>query len=1628
MTNLIKFREQLAEDENSVATLGLPSYLTAADSHSIANNNQTFLEGAAETATNIPKFIGVSMLSGANQFYNILPSIGNVLGGDFELSSTAEVISDFDDDLGKYYEDHQQSADTVGFILSSLVPGMAGVRILNAGQKTLRTAVESGRFGKNMSSALGLLAPIRERHLSKAIKEITNSNSLSLLTNRNTMRAMASGFGQATLEAAAFEMAVVATLHESPVLEEQDVSDIITNIAVGGLVLGTIGGVVDITKASFAVKNAVKDADRQAAPWTHINVLPQSASPSNKILYDLEQFHNIPKVPLVFDGERLTYIQSAAKEKGRRLTVQVRNELGNLTKGDQDVADQMFAFTLGQRFEAQLGNYLGATNISRLKDLTKSESMIKKIDAKIKAGTASFDEVDEINKLDIRSAYMTSWGERMGNVVDDVPQHLALADNLKKGQSITVKGNVIKAGKEQWKFKPPTAKSESWDNAAAGLKESQARHIWALESKPFNKTGLKEIVIGDKDLPLLEKAYREFSDIKGKLKIRNDEGKLVQFSSPDELLDLIRARKEGIAVDLLQRQAAKSKSTLSQEDIASMLNVRSSYLSGEVSDDISRDLFALTSYAEDYTTLLVEKGLRKESDELFRVYTKPRTVKMTYDTSVVKDIDGNVLEGMEVITEQARLQQQATDVVTNAYFGDDVGRFIELSTADVLDANRTGAGAKLLTAASSNYGSLAAKTEWLGKVTSEIIQKKQGVLRDKMEPLLYKLATSQDATIEWSTLNARLRAIPDHYVINNEGTALVPAAIKRYEEALAVGKEVSPPVLKAADAPLEIPIKNKEVLDLAKAHIENNGTRLRHTGELRAAQGIQSNRDPDVFYPMPINPKDYPNFGIVVDNSITGTGHKSMLYAHTEKELEMMKAKLADQPNLMVLTGKDAEEYYKSIGQFDNTKTLSDNYIDAALHRKGISAPYFVPTDGKKVTTDFLEWHLTQETSVVREMVSAKYERQFEELRRRGDQFTKLATSTFSSAALVKRAENVVKNPYMDYIKTSLGLRNYQDYPFWVSMNRMVDKKVSEMYDRVTRVVEGARTSDELSEVNSLLRQYGYKGAAYDMEMDFLANHTAPRGALLNFVQKANAILATTVLRLDFLNAANNYIAANILFGAESKAIIRAIESSDTNAVGELAKLGKIKLPGTDDFILSPTKLLERAYRKFGTDTADMKFFKEQGYVTNISDQYRWTLDNLTLNGHETVRDLNSKITKVHDALRNAADKGERWTGNRLAEEFNRFAAASTMKDITDIAVKHGLMDEKTALSYINTFVNRTQGNYLAAQRPMLFQGALGQSIGLFQTYQFNLMQQLLRHVGEGAKKDAATLLGLQGTIYGLNGLPAFNAINTHIVGNASGNTEHRDFYTTVYGAAGKDAGDWLMYGFASNMLLHPDLKTNLYVRGDINPRHVTVVPTNPADVPIVQAYSKFFGNLKTTAQKLGNGGDVWTTLLQGIEHNGISRPLAGIAQTLEGLTNPEMQSFSTSKRGNIIASNDLYSLANISRMVGGKPLGEAVAVDASFRFKAYALKDSRRRSNLGKAIKTTMIGGKMPTQDQVDDFLDSYVGIGGKQTEFNKWMMQLYKEANTSQANELARKLESPHAQSMQTIMGGYELNDFSN
>jgi hypothetical protein len=806
------------------------------------------------------------------------------------------------------------------------------------------------------------------------------------------------------------------------------------------------------------------------------------------------------------------------------------------------------------------------------------------------------------------------------------------------------------------------------------------------------------------------------------------------------------------------------------------------------------------------------------------------------------------------------------------------------------------------------------------------------------------------------------------------------------------------------------PIRHQETTNAIETHISIAGQRTNSFREIRAAQGHTDFKSPDVFRPIRPDLKQYPHFAFVTDPQVTGTGHMTMIHAASEKELAALMDRVPS--NYKVVTKTDTEEFYKARHEYEFQRTLHENYINTDLANNGVFSNFFPKSDPGKIINDILQQHMRESNTLISETVRLRYESQFGWLEDLGKQYSKTATSKFASRA--ELIEQTSDNPYFNYLKTALDISKASENPLVYGFNKMLDSAVSKAVGAIKDTFQDVKSPAELEKINSMLDEYGMKPAYYDASLHVLANHTAPRGELTKFVRSANSVLSLFTLGLDPLNSLNNAIGSNILRMTELKYITNAIRGGNTEVAGDLASLAQIKLPGVGDDILAPTKLVARAIQNFWSDDGVLLAkYKGLGFIKDRAEQLKLLVDDFTLQGTETVADLSSKLQKGFAKAKDLARTGEKYTGNTLAEEFNRFISANVMDQLTSVGVKNGLIDEATARAYTNTFVNRVEGNIIASQRPLIFQGPIGQAIGLFQSYQFNLLQQLFRYVAEGSSKDLGMLLGLQSTLYGLQSLPAFQFINTHIVGQLSGNTEHRDAYDAVYGTTGRTAGDFLLYGIPSNLL-----QTNIYSRGDINPRQITVLPTAMQEIPIVSGWGKFLGSIKDTIGKIANGGNVWETILQGVEHNGISRPLAGFAQTLQAF--PSGTAYSTSSKGSILYSNDLFSVASLSRLAGGRPLDEAIINDAMFRVKTYEATRRAGMESLAEAVKTSLIKDETNTPEQVNKFAEEYAKTGGKQAGFNKWMMGLYKNANVPQAQQLEGSLKNPFAYKMQLLMGG--------
>jgi len=1117
--------------------------------------------------------------------------------------------------------------------------------------------------------------------------------------------------------------------------------------------------------------------------------------------------------------------------------------------------------------------------------------------------------------------------------------------------------------------------------------EAEARHIWA--SRVLDPRKLDGATIHINDIPVLERAY-----VENKLDISVQAGfgpslEIIHPASREELWQIIKESKLEIARGLIANKNFKG----STEAAARVTNTKRAYLEGTVSKDEFSDLMAHQADASWYLQNLREKELPVSTAEgMIDPLFLPKVAKVVYNLSNdTLATDGNIINAITFFKQKQQLYQEQAKFVASKVLGNQFAENLpDISDKALLNANRNGAGAGLFSFENSNYGTLGSSMAWIGSITREAKAAFRKETSQLLEGPLVNLGQKPEAAIEFEGINQKVSRSGKQWILDEQGHLSS--------------------VEKAGVDSDQIFITHEETRAAVRAHIDGSGRRTDAYREIRSVQGLEDNKNPTYFRPIRPNLKDYPHFAFVNDPQVTGTGHMSMIHAASEKELAELIQKVPS--NYRVLTKTDTEDFFKARHEYEYNRSLHENYLDTDLANRGVFSNFFPKSSPDKIVNDVLQQHYRDSDILVQETIRLRYEPQFAMLEDLGKSFSRTETSKFaSSRELIEKTSN---NPYFNYIKTALDISKASENHLIYGFNKSLDEAFSKFTAGVSEIWNGVKTPADLDRVNAALDTYGVKPAYYDASLHLLANHTAPKEVLTKFVRSANSLLSLFTLGLDPLNAINNAVGSNILRFTELKHLTRAIESGDVNVAGELGNLAKIKTPGTGDEIFAPTKLVQRAISNFWKDDGSLvRRYKEDGIIKDRVEQLKLLVDDFTLKGTETVKELDSRISVGFQRAKSLSEAGEKISGNRLAEEFNRFISADVMRQITDIGVAKNLLSPSEAKAYINTFVNRVEGNTIAAQRPLIFQGPVGQAIGLFQSYQFNLLQQLFRYTAEGSKKDLGMLLGLQSTLYGAQSLPAFQFINTHIVGQLSGNKEQKDAYDSIYGAVGRTAGDWMLYGIPSNIL-----QANLYSRGDINPRQITVLPTTMQEIPVVAGWGKFLGSMKEMVGKIGGGGNVWESLLQGIEHNGVSRPLAGMAQVLQAAGGGQV--YSTSSKGSILYSNDLMAYASLVRLAGGRPLDEAIVNDAMFRVKTYEASQRLQMERLRETVRSTIIDNNEPGDQALAAFAQRYAELGGRQAGFNKWMMGLYKTTNIPQSQQLETNLKNPFNYKIQLLMGG--------
>lgn len=1735
--------EALAAIPPSAPSMNYHPAMLAADAHNIMASRKSITAG--DVGEFFTKGTQVALASGMNSLLNTGIDIANFFGSSIDRINTLTALQNYDNDLAKYYRDHQEGADLAGFVITSLVPGAIGMKGFNM----LKAVKNSGVMGLTFENTLGWAAGKQSQYVKAAAADIAaGEGSMFGIINRNKLLAITAGFGDQALQAAAFETAVAATMYSSPILDKMSWSDLSINIlkgaAIGGVIGGSINGLLlggDIAK-QVASKDAkdnlfrfvtaygnmsgatgdkitsmLKSLDELSATaipseaslkikakndqWLRVTTIATEAAAGdaelgNALVSALRKVHETQLIADSAGGleeafkhswsdllqlaksfrrigedqlihpEEIFYIgKGLGKQRGPEDIFSTTKPVRLGPNGETIVEEGATAYhVVGDPATVKIG-YYGApdpTNPTRKFYGSTKAAMDDGVDIFFNQNlTASINKNSKVISTIHSPTDRTSliWDVRTGSftqtavpTVGDMARGAGTISLARAPEGyfngLNINGRVFTEESIGSYRREINGKMTviPFDYLQATALEANARYVYfdlLAEEKNWRKLLFAQTP-NAYDLPHLEaistkyKSLTEASDkkfITDALVVGRVGTKQTDPIHPLMLDDYILARKQEIA----NRLVAKGDDL---REVAQKVNSRESWIEGNFQGTDG----AFVSSAE---------------------HRVPRSVIIQYDTAdpIIFSADGKhvleypgaawVAKGMAGLQERIQLAQEATRNVAASIFGDSYANLPEISSALVkAKANSLGAGSSFWGAANANYESFAQLTQTIGKETKLLVDKLTTNTFDALASVDYAIRNDKQAAAQLGIVTAMLRRSEEKYFFHPSGTPVL--VTKGLRDWLVAGKAEADYVVPAgyqleSKVGPRIPeqvkfvkhILDEKVAAYLGEHVARNDIRITSFNAAREAWGKASRYEPGAVYVPPIDTRKYPFIAFVreVEGKGGAMGDVGMLTASSEAHLAKLMAEI-DTSKYSVISKKSTDDYFKAKGDYDYALSFHENVVNSELKSKGLLGEFIPETKAEAILGDYVDWHTRMETKLARTGVELQYGQQIAELRVLGQQFTELAASKAQGIGASALAR--VANPFEDYVKSMMNIsrKDETQYKLWRDLNEFAEQSFTTAFNTATAAFEkAAKGTISFEAANAEAARFGL-GAPFATAASMItANLQAQRPILTKIVGKMNAALAAVTLRLDVINPIINVISTPILAGTEIASIRANI--TDPAIVGRLGELLTTKLGDGVNSFLSPTKLMAQAMSDLMGPRAASFYEKytKLGTIRGIAQQHHDMLDQAGAIG---LFAKDGKIDKLSQAADKMVELGSKLTGNNWAEDFTRAWASRVMDIITETAGLTG----KEANGYISTYVNRVQGNYIAAQRPILFQGALGQSISLFQTYQFNLLQQAFRHIANGDAKTVAIFAGLQSSLYGMQGLPAFNFLNTQLIGNAAGNLEHKDLYTGVRSVVGKDIGDFILHGLASNAFTIPVGIYNeltgskvqapnlaLYSRGDINPRHITVIPNplHPEELPAVSATIKVVANILNVGKNLANGGALGAVLTQGLEHNGVSRPLMGIAQLMQG--------YSTTSKGGLVASNtrnataegfgysnDLWLVSAAGRAAGAKPLQEALALDALYRLNAYKAKDQASIQYLGQAVKTTLVAGGTPSEAQVEDFVTRYTKAGGKAENFNRFMLNATKASNTSVVNAVTQHLQNPAARRMMEIMGDQPLPDFSN
>lgn len=822
-------------------------------------------------------------------------------------------------------------------------------------------------------------------------------------------------------------------------------------------------------------------------------------------------------------------------------------------------------------------------------------------------------------------------------------------------------------------------------------------------------------------------------------------------------------------------------------------------------------------------------------------------------------------------------------------------------------------------------------------------------------------------------------------------------------EAALSGRNITSKQIEAINRALEKSvhtIKSAKLRDLWKAKVNVNGRIVEGKRAVATVRGNESALEDGVLYPGPLNTKLYSHVKFIYPKKqgLYADNKPSIIASNTaeglaEKE-KMIREGYGNEVD--ILTREEIETSKKYLNEYDSDLALTDFHVDSALMKKGIMSDA-LPEPNEQIFKDYISHMQREGHAVIDNLTAAHYGEELAMLEHMDNRI-----KMYNTGPGTNKMRDNPPTPFEELTNMMLNRETKGKHEAWKTAQQKVDKMASKIANTISSTFRASKETVHYEKMNEYMEQYNIPTPFSNEVGEYLkTTKYVPEATIKEAMPRLNALASTLMLRLDGIQQIVNAFSLPVTAVPEMKHLIASLPQLQKQQVVD--SLTTLVPDGTGARMPSNMKLMMQATKDFFADRALVKQYEEMGLTPSIVRELQEGVNDLTANFNVFGKSADlSGFKKRFEQVKELALKPSEYS-----ESYVKFVAAR----MADLALTAGgIVDEGVKRAAMLTYVKRVHANYRYSQRPTLFQGFAGQAIGLFQTYQFNLFQQFLRHVGNKELSSATSMVGLQAGIFGAQSVPGFQAMSQYI-GEKS--QEGTDFYTGANDLFGNEAAEWMLYGLSSNFtkpIFGQGIE--LYTRGDLTPRTPILLPTSLEDVPVVSLSTKFFSSMAGAANSIAGGVPIDTVFWEALSQNGINRPLAGLGQMMLG-------GRLTSQGSMLAAAHDLNTWQITTRLLGSRDLDESIATQAFYRAKGYETARNERIQDIGYNAKKMIRSGDWDAEVYTK-FMDDYVDAGGRQEYFNKWMHNQAMSATDSQISEMYKANESPSGRYMQRLLGG--------